>query len=436
MISSEEPAHEGVARLTGDEISAINRFPDDNPNPVLRMDADGHLIYANPASEGVRLAMGIEIGDRVPAEIVERFTAVAPSRGYVEFTWAARTYAVWPVPIPDLDFTNLYGMDVTAERAIVKFPDQNPNPVLRMDPSGTLVYANAASRRIVDGLGLAIGSDIPEPLRSDLLDRARRGDPSPLEIEAGDRIYETVAVDIPGFSFINIYGTEVTAARELARLARENERLLLNILPEPIAQRLRDGEGLIADRFDDVTLLFADIVEFTQLSSRMAPAELVTVLNEVFTVFDGLVDRYELEKVKTIGDAYMVVGGMTGPVEDHTARVAAMALDLAAGVEAIPSAARLGIQFRIGINCGPVVAGVIGTKKFIYDVWGDTVNVASRMESLGVPGSIQVSPAVWERLRDTFEFTPRGIVDVKGKGPISTWFLVGRPVQSGRLGSP
>jgi class 3 adenylate cyclase len=429
VISGDEPAHEGAARLSGDEIRAINRFPDDNPNPVLRMDADGHLIYANPASQGVRLAMGVEVGERVPRQIVERFDAVAPARGYVEFTWAGRTYAVWPVPIRDLDFTNLYGMDITAERAIVKFPDQNPNPVLRMDPSGTLVYANAASRGIVDGLGLAIGSDIPEPIRSELLDRARRGDPDPVEIEAGDRIYETVAVDIAGFSFINVYGTEVTAARALARLARENERLLLNILPEPIAQRLRDGERLIADRFDDVTLLFADIVEFTQLSARMAPAELVTVLNDVFTVFDGLVDRYELEKVKTIGDAYMVVGGMTGHAGDHTARVASMALDLAAGVEAIPSAARLGIQFRIGINCGPVVAGVIGTKKFIYDVWGDTVNLASRMESLGVPGSIQVSPAVRDRLRDAFEFAPRGIVDVKGKGPIATWFLVGRSLE-------
>jgi class 3 adenylate cyclase len=430
VISGEDGSHEGSARLTGDEIRAINRFPDDNPNPVLRMDADGHLIYANPASQAVRLAMGVDVGDRVPAEIVERLGVVASSHGSVEFTWAGRTYAVWPVPIRDLDFTNLYGMDITAERAIVKFPDQNPNPVLRMDPSGTLVYANAASQGIVDGLGLAIGAHIPEPLRSELLDRATHGDSSPLEIQAGDRIYETVAVDIPGFSFINIYGTEVTAARELARLARENERLLLNILPEPIAHRLRNGERLIADRFDDVTLLFADIVEFTQLSSRMAPAELVTVLNDVFTVFDGLVDRYELEKVKTIGDAYMVVGGMTDHVHDHTARVASMALDLAAGVEAIPSAARLGIQFRIGINCGPVVAGVIGTKKFIYDVWGDTVNLASRMESLGVPGSIQVSRAVWERLHDAFELTPRGVVDVKGKGPISTWFLVGRTLGS------
>ena len=135
-------------------------------------------------------------------------------------------------------------------------------------------------------------------------------------------------------------------------------------------------------------------------------------------------DRYRLEKVKTIGDAYMVVGGMTDQSDDHTPRVAAMALDLADAVGGIETAARLGIHFRVGIHCGPVVAGVIGTKKFIYDVWGDTVNLASRMESLGIPGRVQVSGAVMERLRGTFELEPRGLIDVKGKGPTPTWLLV------------
>jgi adenylate cyclase len=220
----------------------------------------------------------------------------------------------------------------------------------------------------------------------------------------------------------------VTAVRERERLARENERLLLNILPEPIAARLRAGDAMIADRFDDVTLLFADIVEFTRLSSSMAPAELVGVLNDVFTVFDDLVERHGLEKVKTIGDAYMVVGGLTVPLPDHTARVAAMALDLTACLDGIEAARRLGIAFRIGIHCGPVVAGVIGTRKFIYDVWGDTVNLASRMESLGIPGRIQVTHAVRERLHGAFTFESRGLIDVKGKGPMPTWFLTDRAV--------
>ena len=161
--SADEP-HDGAARLTGEQVSAINRFPDDNPNPVMRYDADGHLIYANPASAPH------PPGDRRRASVSacrptsSRASRPSPrSRGFVEFTWQSRTYAVWPVPIEDLDFTNLYGMDVTAERAIVKFPDQNPNPVMRIDWDGTLVYANPASAGLVAGLDLAIGERARRP---------------------------------------------------------------------------------------------------------------------------------------------------------------------------------------------------------------------------------------------------------------------------------
>ncbi len=422
-----EPAHEGAALLSGDQISQISRFPDDNPNPVLRFDVDGHLIYANPASVGVLRAMGVTVGERIPAEILARFEAVAPMRGFVEFTWDNRTYAVWPVPIPDLAFTNLYGTDVTAERAIVKFPDQNPNPVFRISVDGRLVYANPASAGLLAGLDLSIGDVLPKVLRRQLLDLARGAVRETVEVESSGRSYALLPVDVPEFAFVNVYGTDTTAARERERLAGENERLLLNILPRPIAQRLRDGEPLIADRFDDVTLLFADIVGFTQLSSTMSPAELVGVLNDVFSVFDELVERYALEKVKTIGDAYMVVGGMTERSDDHTIRVASMALDLAEAVGRIESAVRLGIQFRIGISCGPVVAGVIGTKKYIYDVWGDTVNLASRMESLSLPGRVQVTQTVMERVAGTLAVEARGLIDVSGVGPMPTYFLVAAP---------
>ena len=424
-----EPGHEHVDHLesgifTSDQVRAINRFPDDNPNPVLRIDRDGHLIYANPASEPILKSLGILVGSAVPAAVLDRFEAVAPERGFVEFVVDSRTYAVWPVPIRDLDFINLYGMDVTAERAIVKFPDQNPNPVFRISWDGTLVYANPASTGLVDGLGLALGTRLPDDLRDVLLARVRAAERGTAEVESGGRVYALLPVDVPEFGFINVYGTDITAVKERERLYLENERLLLNILPEPIARRLREGEPLIADRFDDVTLLFADIVEFTRLSATMSASELVSVLNEVFTVFDGLVETYGLEKVKTIGDAYMVVGGMSEQTGDHTERVASMALDLAEAVGRIDAARRFGIRFRIGINCGPVVAGVIGTKKFIYDIWGDTVNLASRMESLGVAGRVQVSHAVRERLGDRFEFESRGLVDVKGKGPMPAYFLV------------
>ncbi len=433
--SSHEP-HERAARLTSEQVSAINRFPDDNPNPVMRIDADGHLIYANAASGAILRTLGISVGDPVPADTIARFDAVAAERGFVEFVAERRTYAVWPVPIRDLDFTNLYGMDVTAERAIVKFPNQNPNPVLRILWDGTLAYANPASAGLVAGLGLSVGTNLPAELRESLLERVRAADGVMTEVESGGRTYALLPVDVPEFGFINVYGTDVSAVKERERLARENERLLLNILPEPIAGRLRDGEPLIADRFDDVTLLFADIVEFTRLSSTMSPQELVGVLNEVFTVFDSLVDRYGLEKIKTIGDAYMVVGGMPERTDDHPARVAAMALDLAESVGRIEAAARLGITFRIGIHCGAVVAGVIGTKKFIYDVWGDTVNMASRMESLGVPGRVQVTHAMAERLRGAFEVEPRGLIEVKGKGPTPTYFLVNRSEGAERIDGP
>jgi class 3 adenylate cyclase len=428
------PARRPKAAFTGAQISAINRFPDDNPNPVMRVDAEGRLIYANPASRGPLEALGARLGRRLRADDVARIASAAAERGFVEVVAGARTYALWPVVIEDLGFTNIYGVDVTAERAIVKFPNQNPNPVFRTDRSGALIYANPASGGLIAGLGLRLGDCLPAELHAAL----RRDGAVAVEVESGGRTYELVAIDVPEFGFLNVYGTDVTSERERARLAEENERLLLNILPEPIADRLRAGEAIIADRFDDVTLMFADIVDFTRMSSRMSPSELVAVLNEVFTVFDGLVAQHGLEKVKTIGDSYMVVGGIPSWSEDHVERVASMALALAGSVAHIEQAARQGIAFRIGIHCGPVVAGVIGTRKFIYDVWGDTVNVASRMESHGIPGRIQVTHAVRERLDGRFQFEPRGLVDIKGKGPLPTWFLlppspVDRPIPDERI---
>ncbi|HEY3334388.1 MAG TPA: adenylate/guanylate cyclase domain-containing protein [Candidatus Limnocylindrales bacterium] len=404
-------------------VSAINRFPDDNPNPVLRVDGSGTLSYANPASAAVLRGFGVAVGERLDDGLLARLIAAGEARTAIEIVVDSRTWSIWPVPIRDLGFLNVYGRDVSAERAIRKFPDQNPNPVLRFVDDGTLVYANAASAGIVAGLGLAVGAVLPPVLLDPLRARAAAADRETLEVEAAGRAYRLLAVDVPEFRFVNVYGTDITAEREQARLARENERLLLNILPEPIAQRLREGEPLIADRFEDVTLLFADIAGFTQLSASMSADELVRVLNEVFSAFDGLVDRHGLEKVKTIGDAYMVVGGLPEWSPDHTARVASMAVDLADSVARIESARALGIAFRIGIHCGPVVAGVIGKRKFIYDIWGDTVNLASRMESSGIPGRIQITSSVRERLDTGFRFESRGLVDIKGKGPMPTWFL-------------
>jgi len=206
---------------------------------------------------------------------------------------------------------------------------------------------------------------------------------------------------------------------------KQSERLLLNILPLSIAERLKQDTSAIAEHFDEVTILFADIVGFTPLSTRIKPAELVNLLNEIFSNFDELTEKHGLEKIKTIGDAYMVVGGLPVPKPDHAEAVAQMALDMQGAIAHFQAKYSEQLQIRIGINTGPVVAGVIGTKKFIYDLWGDAVNVASRMESSGVPGKIQVTEATYERLKERYEFEKCGQVDVKGRGEMTTYWLVG-----------
>jgi adenylate cyclase len=206
----------------------------------------------------------------------------------------------------------------------------------------------------------------------------------------------------------------------------KSEQLLLNILPQPIAARLLDGEVDIAERYMDVTILFADIVDFTGLASQMDPQELVALLNDIFSRFDTLTEVYGLEKIKTIGDCYMVVGGLPLPRPDHAVVVADMALGMLSAIEEVNRNRNLNLGVRIGLNSGPVIAGVIGRKKFAYDLWGTTVNVAYRMESNGLPGRIQIPPATRELLGESFVVAERGMIDCKGIGPIQTFFLIDR----------
>ncbi len=206
----------------------------------------------------------------------------------------------------------------------------------------------------------------------------------------------------------------------------QTERLLLNILPEPIAVRLQQGQNPIADYCEDVSVLFADLVGFTEFSARKTPAAVVEVLNIIFSKFDQLAEQHGLEKIKTIGDAYMVVGGLPTPRPDHAEAIAQMALDMQEALTRLNTETGEDFRLRIGINIGPVVAGVIGTSKFIYDLWGDTVNIASRMESLGMPGQIQVTTATYERLKEQFCFEERGAIAVKGKGNLLTYWLTSK----------
>ncbi len=216
-------------------------------------------------------------------------------------------------------------------------------------------------------------------------------------------------------------------SQEALRYQQEQaEQLLLNILPQPIAERLKRYPSTIADTFEAVSVLFADIVGFTEFSARTSPTEVVKILNLIFSKFDQLAERHGLEKIKTIGDAYMVVAGLPTPRPDHAIAIAEMALDMQAEMVRVGEQTGEAFRLRIGINSGPVIAGVIGIKKFFYDLWGDSVNIASRMESQGIAGAIQVTAATYELLRDKYLFEERGVISVKGKGDMTTYLLTGR----------
>ncbi|NCJ05029.1 adenylate/guanylate cyclase domain-containing protein [Synechococcales cyanobacterium C] len=216
------------------------------------------------------------------------------------------------------------------------------------------------------------------------------------------------------------------AEAALQEAQKKSERLLLKMFPAPIAEQLKESERAIAARFEGVTILFADLVHFTELSCDLAPAQLVNYLNQIFSAFDALAERYGLEKIKTIGDAYMVVGGLPTPRFDHAQAVLEMAIAMQHTLRAFQQPDGQPFRLRIGINSGTVVAGVIGRKKLSYDLWGDTVNIASRMESQGIPDRIQVTEATYQYLKDQYDFELRAELSVKGRGLMQTYLLVGR----------
>jgi adenylate cyclase len=234
-----------------------------------------------------------------------------------------------------------------------------------------------------------------------------------------------VVLNIVAVSFVALL-LLVTFARERDAAQARADALLLNILPEEIAQRLQAEPHAIADQFDEASILFADVVDFTPLASRLDAREVVELLDRLFTSFDELVDRHGIEKIKTIGDCYMVAAGVPRHRADHAHALAYLALDMRECAHTcLADGDGSDLRLRIGISSGPVVAGVIGRRRFLYDLWGDTVNMASRMESHGIPDLIQITRSTWELVRDDFVTEPRGLVEVKGKGEVETWQLVG-----------
>jgi guanylate cyclase len=294
-------------------------------------------------------------------------------------------------------------------------------------PLGALVFSGARSGirwfvafvvvfLVSGGIGVALGgpSPLPEWFSSTML---------ALNVTVGGTIV---------FTLLALFASQREQA--LAALNEEHQRaegLLLSILPGPIAERLKAEPQTIADQFTSASVLFADVVNFTPRTEQLPPAEVVQLLDRLFGHFDALAERNGLEKIKTIGDAYMVASGVPNPRDDHAHAVASLALDMVAATASDGAVGDLGLDLRVGINSGPVVAGVIGRKRFLYDLWGDAVNTASRMESEGVADRIQITRATYELICDEFVCEPRGMVHVKGKGEMETWYLVGRRTDAG-----
>ena len=296
-------------------------------------------------------------------------------------------------------------------------------------PLGALVFSDVrtAARWYVAYLVVFLGSGIAGELL---------GGVSPAVPEWFTSTMLALNVAVGGtivFTLLAVFAAQRRNA--LAALREEQARsegLLLNILPRSIADKLKAETQTIADQFSSASILFADVVDFTPVTEHLPPAEVVSMLDRLFSHFDVLAERHGVEKIKTIGDCYMVAAGVPSPRPDHARALALMALDMQAAMRSADDVGRLGLELRVGINSGPVVAGVIGRKRFLYDLWGDAVNTASRMESHGTSGRIQITRATKELLEDEFVCEPRGTVTVKGKGEMETWYVVRRRASPAR----
>ena len=325
------------------------------------------------------------------------------------------------------------------ERSLDVFEDAGPKAIAALSRKAEIEVTGASAVAylfalacLLLGIVLAalLSRNIRVPLK-DLAQTARQVGDGDLSAQAW--VYSEDEIGELATAFNKMTG-QLTAQRkriadQMRQLEAEKERseqLLLNILPRPIADRLKLKEHPIADQFAEATVLFADVVGYTKLSARLPPKQLVEHLSTIFSAFDEIAGRHGVEKIKTIGDAYMAASGLPHYHPDHLRRMAETALDMQAAVKLINEDLPENIELRIGINSGPVIAGVIGDQKFIYDLWGDAVNVASRMESHGVAGSVHVPDHVYEQLKDHYDFQPRGEIEVKGKGLMRTWLLVAR----------
>jgi adenylate cyclase len=288
-------------------------------------------------------------------------------------------------------------------------------------PLGALLFAEykQSSRWLIAYLALLVLSGLIQPL-------VGSANQLPQGVVIVFFVLNIGAVSSIVFVLLYYFVGQKELAYRLLHLEQErSESLLLNVLPREIAARLKGGERVIADHHPAVSIMFADLVGFTPLTNQLSPTAMVELLNAIYSRFDTLIEKYGVEKIRTIGDNYMIASGLPRPRADHAQAIARLALEMNAYIASLAPVEGRRLSFRFGINSGPVIAGVIGYKKFAYDVWGDTANTASRMESQGAPGKIQITQATYELIKADFICEPHGPVDVKGIGPMQTWFLVG-----------
>lgn len=257
---------------------------------------------------------------------------------------------------------------------------------------------------------------------------------SSIEIQAVTNVifllfYDVILAGVVTHLFFNLFKKSFLVQKELEKERERSEELLLNILPKEIAGELKNSNQMVADGYDEATVLFADIVNFTPLAEELSPSSVVTLLDDIMSSFDRIVESYDVEKIKTVGDEYFLVGGIPRKIDNHAIQTAEISIKMMNDIQKYKRKKGTPFNLRVGLHTGPVVAGVIGSEKFVYDCWGDTVNVGSRMESQGVPGKIQVTSATKKAIQDQvngeklFDFEKRGLISVKGKGEISTYFL-------------
>lgn len=406
-------------------IAAVVRFldlgtrPDDDPDLRARKRATVGTIVATILSSLSYLVLGI-VADR-PG--IYTFAALQLATQVGLLVYLRRTGRLNPVVVVVL----AAGLVVIGS-GVVAFggmQQSNGNLVLAvLVPMGAvlLLGRRAALPAYLAFAALVIGAALTNTALRTLL---------PIDPQLGAGLYATNMLVAGAIGL----GLVIFIDGERVRAKAQAEALLLNVLPRAIVDRLQSGETVIADHCPEVTVLFSDVVDFTPFSERVAAERVVQVLNDLFTGIDELAERYRLEKIKTIGDAYMVVAGVPQARPDHAAVMLEMALAMHAVADSQPDIDGHRLQLRTGIATGPVVAGVIGRRKFSYDLWGDTVNTASRMESSGIPGCIQVTEATWQRVRDRYPWQVREGVEVKGKGPMTTYLLDPTALKPGHRGT-